>query len=154
MAAVRADIVKYAGTDLLCYRAEGPAALVAAQDALWSPLVAWVENRLGVRLKLAAGVAHVAQDPRMAEAVAATAASYAPLRLAALHLATTLTGSAMIALALAEARLASDAAWAAAQVDEDWQMAQWGADDLALAARANRRRDFDAAAMVLRTRPH
>ena len=55
----------------------------------------------------------------------------------------------MIALALAEGRLTPDAAWDAAQVDEDWQMAQWGSDALALHARAQRRRDFDAAALVL-----
>jgi len=149
MTAVRSDIVKYAGSDLICYRAEGPAALVTAQGARWSPLVAWAQQRLGVPLRLAVGVVHVAQDPKVIDAVAQAIATYAPLRLAALHIATTLTGSAVIALALAEGRLTPDEAWTAAQVDEDWQMSQWGADEMALAARAQRRRDFDAAAMVL-----
>ena len=149
MAAVRADIVKYAGSDLICYRADSPAPLVAAQDAHWGPLVAWAEGRFGVRLRLAAGIAHVAQDPKLAEGVAAAIAGHGPLPLAALHLATTLAGSAMIAVALAEEKLTPDAAWAAAQADEDWQMAQWGADAIALATRASRRHDFDAAALVL-----
>jgi chaperone required for assembly of F1-ATPase len=62
---------------------------------------------------------------------------------------TTLSGSAILALALADGAIASDAAWAAAHVDEDWQMRQWGPDELALARRAYRRTEFDAAATVL-----
>jgi chaperone required for assembly of F1-ATPase len=151
-AAVRTDIVKYAGSDLVCYRADGPAALVAAQEAHWGPLVAWANQRFGIRLRTTTGIAHVAQDASLGAAVAAAIAQYPPLRLAALHLATTLTGSAVVALALAESALAPDAAWEAAHVDEDWQMAQWGTDTIALAARANRRRDFDAAAFVLTAR--
>jgi chaperone required for assembly of F1-ATPase len=149
MAGVRAEIVKYAGSDLICYRAETPAKLIAAQDAAWSPLVAWAKDALRVRLRLATGVVHVPQDAAVGEAVAAAVAPLDALNLAALHLAMTLTGSAIIALALARGRLTPDQAWAAAHIDEDWQMAQWGTDPTALAARAARRRDFDAAALVL-----
>jgi chaperone required for assembly of F1-ATPase len=149
MPAVRAEIVKYAQSDLVCYRAAGPDRLAAAQDAEWSPLVAWAKDALGAALRLGTGVVHVPQDRAVAEAVAAAIAPLAALPLAALHLATTLTGSAIIGLALLHGRLTPDAAWSAAHVDEDWQMSEWGADELALAARAARRRDFDAAALVL-----
>jgi chaperone required for assembly of F1-ATPase len=149
MAAVRAEIVKYAESDLICYRAERPASLVRAQDSQWSPLVAWAEQALGVRLHVATGVVHVPQDRAVGAAVAAAIAALAPLRLAALHLATSLTGSALIALALQWGRLTPDAAWSAAHVDEDRQMSEWGTDAMALAARTARRRDFDAAALVL-----
>ncbi len=104
MEAVRNDIVAYAGTDLICYRAEGPQSLIDAQEAAWAPVVAWVRDELGVDLVLAGGVVHVAQDPRVAAAVAAAVAPLDPLALAALHTVTTLTGSAFIALALAARR--------------------------------------------------
>jgi chaperone required for assembly of F1-ATPase len=149
MAAVRAEIVRYAGSDLICYRAASPAGLVAAQERQWAPLVAWAAEAFGVRLRLATGVVHVAQDRHLAEAVAKAVAPLDALTLAAVNLAMTLTGSAIIALAVTKGRLAPDAAWAAAHVDEDWQISQWGADETALAVRAARRRDFDAAARVL-----
>jgi chaperone required for assembly of F1-ATPase len=147
--AVRADIVKYAESDLVCYRAEGPDKLTAAQDQHWGPLVAWTEQALGARLAVAAGVVYAEQDRAVADAVAAAVASLATLDLAALHVVTTLTGSAIIALALLKRRLTPEEAWTAALVDEDWQMSQWGTDASAIAVRANRRRDFDAAAFVL-----
>ena len=146
---VRAEIVKYAMSDAVCYRAETPASLVAAQERAWAPLVAWARERLGVRLRLTAGVVHVAQDQEVATAVEAATTSLPAVPLAALHLAMTLTGSAIVALALLEGRLTADEAWSAAHVDEDWQMAQWGADEIALSRRAARRRDFDAAVLVL-----
>ena len=66
-----------------------------------------------------------------------------------MHVVTTLTGSALIALALAEQELDVEAAWTAAHVDEDWNMEQWGRDEIALERRAARRAEFDAAALVL-----
>ena len=62
---------------------------------------------------------------------------------------TTLTGSALLALALAHGRLDAEAAWAAAHVDEDWQMTQWGRDEVALERRAYRQAELEAAVTVL-----
>jgi chaperone required for assembly of F1-ATPase len=137
------------GSDLICYRAGGPASLLAAQSAAWDPLVAWAREGLGARFRLAAGVVHVAQDDRALAAVDAALASLDPLGLAAVHTVTTLTGSAVIALAVLKARLTIDEAWAAAHVDEDWQMGQWGSDETSLARRAARRRDMGAAGAIL-----
>ena len=98
------SIVAYAGSDLICYRAEGPQALVEAQDRRWAPAGAWAREALGARLMLAEGVMHVAQDPEALDAVEPAVEPYDALALAALHTVTTLTGSAVIALALARGR--------------------------------------------------
>jgi chaperone required for assembly of F1-ATPase len=149
--AVRAEIVKYAGSDLICYRAEAPPRLVAAQNAAWDPLVVWAREALGAPLMLAAGVMHVPQPDVASAAIARAVAVYGGLELAALSTVTTVTGSAVIALAVARGRLTAVEAWAAALVDEEWQISQWGRDELAMAARELRWREFEAAALILST---
>ncbi|MBN8995692.1 MAG: ATPase [Rhizobiales bacterium] len=150
MDAVRADIVAYAGTDAILYRADGPESLVSAEDAAWNPLLAWAREALGARFILAGGITHVRQDEGALAAIAEAVKPLDSLELAALHVVTTLTGSAIIALALARGRLTADEAWAAAHVDEDWQARHWGEDDMAMQRRAARRAEFDAAALVLK----
>lgn len=145
---VQGDIAEIAGNDLVFYRADWPAGLVAAQRARWDPLVRYGEERTGVRLVLAAGVMPVSQDPRFAEAIRASLPAE-PLPLAALHQLTTLTGSALAALASADGTLSFEEAWAAAYVDEDWNVAEWGEDAEATARRAARSRDAEAAHFVL-----
>jgi chaperone required for assembly of F1-ATPase len=148
-AEVRADVVKYAGSDLLCYRAEGPPELVERQRRHWDPLIAWASSSIGCRLKIAHGVMPLRQSEEMLERLAARIAGLDALRLAALHVATTLTGSALLALALAEGRIDRQEAWAAAQVDEDFQVEQWGEDGEAVARARVRRAELDAASRVL-----
>lgn len=145
---VAAEIEKYLGSDLLLYRAEGPQRLVERQARLWDPVLAWAREALGARFVLAQGVVHVAQ-PEGALAAARVAIPNDPWRLGAVHAITTLTGSALLALALSGGHLTADAAWDAAHVDEDWNMEQWGRDEIALARRAARRAEMDAAATVL-----
>lgn len=146
---VRADIVKYAGSDLLLYRAEAPDELAARQESVWSPIVEWAETRLGGRFMLAAGIVHVEQNPDVLAGADLALRPVDPLRLAAVHVVTTLTGSALLALAILENRLSADDAWAAAHLDEDWNMELWGRDEEALERRAARRKEFDAAAFVI-----
>ena len=143
------EIARYLGSDLVFYRAEAPEGLVARQSELWDPLVAFARDDLGARFIQVAGVVFAEQPPH---AVAAARAHIPadPWRLGAVSSIATLTGSALIALALARGVIEADAAWDAAHLDEDWQMSQWGRDELALARRAFRRGDFDAAAAVLR----
>jgi chaperone required for assembly of F1-ATPase len=149
MAAVRQDIVAYAGTDAVCYRAEGPESLISAENAAWDPLLAWVREALGVRFVLAGGIMHVRQEDATLAAFGEALKPLDSLQLAALHVITTLTGSAIVGLALARGRLTPDQAWDAAHVGEDWQMQQWGRDEMALQRRAARRAEFDAAALAL-----
>jgi chaperone required for assembly of F1-ATPase len=146
--AVADEIVKYLGSDLLFYRAGDPAGLVERQAEHWDPVIAWARDELGARFILAEGVVHVAQPPEAVTAVRSALPQDA-WRLGALHVVTTLTGSALLGLALAQGALSLDAAWAAAHVDEDWQMTQWGRDDLALERRAFRRAEMEAAADIL-----
>jgi chaperone required for assembly of F1-ATPase len=149
--AVAAEVKKYLTSDLICYRATSPQKLVERQVQHWDPIVSWAEAALGARFLVTDGVVHIAQ-PDAALAAAGAAIPQDAWRLGAVHAATTLAGSALIALALAEGRLSADEAWAAAHVDEDWNIAKWGEDELAMERRAFRFAEFAAAAMVLERR--
>ncbi|WP_421723934.1 ATP12 family chaperone protein [Bauldia sp.] len=150
MAAVRADIIRHAGSDLLLYRAEEPTDLVAAEAEAWDPILAWAHGTLGADLGTTSGIVHVVQDAAALAAVENAVAPFDALALTALHTATTLTGSAIVALAVARGRLTASEAWTVAHVDEDWQMNRWGRDDVALTTRAARWPEMAAAALVLR----
>ena len=143
------DILAYAGSDLLCYRADGPHGLVAAQQAHWDPVLAWAKSSLGAQFALAEGVVHLAQPQASLDRVREALVGRDPFSLAALHVMTGLTGSALIALAVAFGQMTPEEAWKAAHVDEDWQVAKWGEDAEAAARRAARWRDFAASARAL-----
>ena len=148
--AVTSDIAKYFQSDLLFYRAGHPEALVAREAALWDPVVFWARDALGAHFILAEGIVHVRQ-PDSAIAAARAVLPTDPWSIAALHVVTTLTGSALLALALLRGVLDSDQAWAAAHVDEDWNIEKWGVDEEVAARRAARLVDFGAAASILRS---
>ncbi len=150
MAATAAEIAKFAGSDLVCYRAGEPDSLVAAQDAAWTPVLDHFRDSHAARFICAEGVIFVAQPPESLAAIEALVASEAArpdgaLRLTALHVMTSLTGSVLIALALAHGALGFDAAWSAAHVDEDHEWRLWGEDDEAAARRAERLKEMRAA---------
>jgi len=150
-AAVVDDVVKYAGSDLVCYRAGEPDRLVAEQAAAWDPVLDWAHDTLGARFVLSQGVTFVRQNEAAIAAIRAAVegtAERSPFGLAALHVMTTLTGSVLIALAQAAGRLTAEEAWAAAHVDERFQERVWGEDEQALARRAARRADFMAASRL------
>ena len=148
-APVAEEVARYLASDLICYRAGSPRGLVERQARHWDPIVEWARDGLGARLLLAEGVMHVTQ-PEAALAAAGAAIPGDPWRLGALHSVTTLTGSALLALALAQGRITADEAWTAAHVDEDWNMEQWGRDELALERRAYRYAELQTAATVLK----
>jgi chaperone required for assembly of F1-ATPase len=153
-APVADEIAKFLSSDLVFYRADSPERLVTRQSQTWDPLIAWARDELGARFVLGEGVVFVKQP---AEALAAARAALpqdlasAPnvWRLGALNAITTLTGSALIALAMLYGRLSVEEAWAAAHVDEDWNMETWGQDTLALERRSARFAEMQAAARVL-----
>ncbi len=147
--AVVEDIARYLETDLLFYRAGHPDALVAREAAHWDPVLLWTAEALGARFILAEGIGHVRQ-PDQAVAAARNALPSDPWVVGALHVVTTLTGSALLAIALMRGRLDADEVWAAAHVDEDWNSEQWGVDEEAAVRRVSRLADFRAAAAVLR----
>lgn len=147
--AVAAEIVSYAGSDLLCYRADAPDRLVARQAELWDPVLDWAREALGARFILTQTIRHVDQPPAAIAAVA-RALPADPLLLAALSVMTSLSGSALIPLAVWHGRLSPEQAWRAAHVDEDVQIEIWGEDTEAEQRRAARWRDFAAATELLR----
>jgi len=149
-ASVAAEVGNYLASDLLCYRAGSPRGLVERQKQHWDPILDWAREALDARLLLAEGVVHVPQ-PQGALAAVRAAIPNDPWRLGAVHSVTTLTGSALIALALAHGRLGADEAWQAAHVDEDWNMKEWGRDEIALARRAMRFAELQAAVTVLKS---
>lgn len=151
LADVAADLANYAGSDLVCYRADAPEGLVAQQARHWDPVLDWSRRELGVAPVLAAGVMPVTQPAALREAVLERLRSLDELGLAAAHVMTTLTGSALLVLAYLDGTLPASAVWDAAHVDEDWQIGQWGEDAEAARRRALRRAEFDAAARVLDT---
>ena len=147
-AAFAAPLLRYAETDLLCYRAE-EADLAGEQAATWDPLLDWARGRYDVHFEVTRGIVHVAQPPatvaRLGEALMARDA----FALAAMSPLVTIGGSLVTALALAEREIGADAAFDATHLDELWQARHWGEDEQALAMRESRRADFTAAARFL-----
>lgn len=146
MQAVKEDIIRFASSDLLCYRADGPEPLNALHLQHWDPLIEWAQTALGAQFTLAQGIMHVEQP---GEAMAAFSTHVGqiddPLVLASCHLVTSLTGSAIVAMAVLKGACDLDEAWAVAHVDEDWNASQWGEDEEAADRRAARLVDMKAA---------
>jgi chaperone required for assembly of F1-ATPase len=143
-----AEIVNYAGGDLVCYRASEPEALAGRQAAAFDPVLAFAEAEFGARFALAGGIMHVPQ-PEASLAKVRAAIAREPFAVTALHTLTALSGSVLIALMVARGATTPEAAWAAAHVDEDFQIERWGADEEAMRRREARWRDFAAAAFAL-----
>jgi chaperone required for assembly of F1-ATPase len=149
---VRDDIAKYFHSDLLFYRAGYPEVLVAREAEHWDPVLFWAADALGAHFILAQGIMHVSQ-PEQAVAAARDALPDDPWSVAALSVVTSLTGSALLALALHQGVREPEQVWMAAHVDEDFNAEQWGRDAEVVARQAARKRDFDAAVAILRALP-
>ena len=147
---VRDDLVRYAGSDLVVYRAADPERLVAEQAAAWDPIHAWARDCLGAHFVLSEGVMFVEQPAEAIEAVRRVIAKEtSPFWLAGLHVMTTLTGSVLIALMHAAGGLTVEDAWRAAHADELFQESRWGEDHEAMVRRDVREADFRAASRFL-----
>jgi chaperone required for assembly of F1-ATPase len=150
MAEVATETARYAGSDLLCYRAGDPQRLVARQAQLWDPVLAWAQESLGARFILSEGIIYADQPEPTLVAVRRAVDSFDdPLALASLATMTSLMGSVLLALAVAHGRLLPEQAWAAAHVDEDFQMEVWGQDEEAGERRARRWSDMQAAVRLI-----
>lgn len=139
------SLTVYGETDLLCYRAEGPESLVAAQAAAWDPILAWARRRYDVDFEIVFGILHRAQPGETLARLGKAIATRDNFQLAAMTQLVTISGSLLIALALAEGGIDLDQAWAAASADEAWQAAHWGEDLDASRVLEARRQDFAAA---------
>lgn len=150
LAAVTEDVLSFAARDLVCYRAKAPETLVELQNACWDPLLAWADQHYGVRLIATEGIMPVDQPPESLTAFATALTGLDPFALTALHVMTTLTGSGVLALAHVEGRLSLEECWAAAHVDEDYQIDHWGEDADARKRRGLRFADMRAASEFFR----
>ena len=129
----QATIVDYAGSDLLCYLAEGPGSLVRRQQEAWTPLLEWARRELGLDFVQTVGIVHEAQPPATLAKVGGIAAGADDFTLTGLAFAVSLLGSAVLALALREGRLGAVAALEASRIEEAFQEGRWGVDEEAAA---------------------
>ncbi len=144
-----AGLARYGESDLLCYRAEGPDRLIARQAEHWDPILAWARSRYDVELRVTTGVVHQPQPAATLMRLRQAVAARDTFDLAGLSPLVTVSGSLILALALAEGAVDLEQAWSAAALDDLWQAEKWGEDSEAAAALAARRRDFDAGARFL-----
>jgi len=139
----------YAETDLVCYRATSPEGLVERHAAAWDPLLAWALSRYDAPLEVHAGVLPKPQPPASLATYRRVVAALDDWTLSAVQTATHAAGSLIIALALLEAKLDAEGAFAASQVDETWQIEKWGEDAEATQRRARLRGDLESATRFL-----
>jgi chaperone required for assembly of F1-ATPase len=143
------DTAKYAASDMLCYRATGPSSLVQHQIDTWQPLLDWAAERYGARLAVATGTTFVTQPHAALAALRNAVAAHGDLALSALYNLTHVAGSVVIALAVSDGHLPPDAAFAAAELDELYQLERWGSDPTSTLRHENIRRDIEAGARFL-----
>jgi chaperone required for assembly of F1-ATPase len=148
--AFAAELAEYGETDLLCYRADSPVALIANQCTAWDPLLEWAAGRFDIKFETTTGIVHRPQPEKTVARLKAETEAYGPFHLAGLSPVVRIGGSLVAALALAENAFDERTVWAATRVDEDWQASEWGEDEDAIAARDARHREFSAGMRFLR----
>jgi len=148
-AAIVETVAAYGGSDLLCYRAEHPDALIARQAERWDPLLAWARETFGAPLVLAAGVMPVSQPAASLDRLTKAVAEHHDFALAGLHDLVSISGSLVLGLAVSAGRLLPDDALALSRLDDEWQIEQWGRDEEAEETAAKKAGDFAEAARLL-----
>jgi len=142
-------LAAYGASDLLCYRATTPAALIDRQAAAWDPVLDWASETFGARLKTTGGLMPIDQDDKAVLALSKPLYAATPFELTALHDLIALSGSLVLALGVTFGHLSPDNAWTLSRLDEAWQAEQWGVDEDAEKAAAIKRLAFDHAACFL-----
>lgn len=141
-AEVVAHLAEYGDSDLLCYRAAGPDALVQRQAEGWDPMLEWAAEAMEARLSVGQGVMHVTQNPRALARLTAALAALDDFAMAAAHDLISLSGSLVLALAVTRRAISPLDAWGLSRIDEQWQIDQWGVDNEAAAAELIKRAAF------------
>ena len=138
-----AEILKFAGSDLLCFRASGPDLLVARQSAIWDPLLDWARERYGIHLKTVCGISPIRQPAQDLAALESVLTQFDHFPLTGLVAAANMLGSAVLALALTEKRLDAAEAFAASELETTWQAEIWGVDSEVIACNRKKRDDLE-----------
>jgi chaperone required for assembly of F1-ATPase len=143
---VKAEILGFAGSDLVCYRADAPEGLVVEQSNHWDPVLAWVDQKISAPFVTAKGIIHATQPESSLKNVSKHINEIVdPTGLATFHVMTTIGGSCLIALMLCQGALSLDRAWEAATVDERWNIGLWGTDEEATVRLTRRQKEFSVA---------
>ncbi|MBV8683403.1 MAG: ATPase [Caulobacteraceae bacterium] len=121
-------VERYGASDLICYFADAPRALVERQARSWGPLLDWAASELGLEFERATGIIHRDQPPQTLARLAELARAATPFELAGLAFGAGLFGSTVITLALRAGRVDSAGAMDAARLDDAFQEEQWGVD--------------------------
>jgi chaperone required for assembly of F1-ATPase len=121
-------VADFAGADLVCYFADGPADLVERQERHWGPVIEWAGTALGARFRRTQGIVHQPQPDASLARIRELAAAEDAYALAGLSAATALFSSAILAFALRQGELTADAAFALSRLDETFQEEKWGVD--------------------------
>jgi chaperone required for assembly of F1-ATPase len=146
---LRAEIVKYAGNDLLLYRADGPESLVAEQEKHWDGALVKLARHYGIGFQPTVGLLHQAQPQPTIDRLTTAVSDIGLLEVVAMVSLVGITGSGLLVIAHREGLLTPDDVWAAAHVDEDHNLRLWGEVHEATERRRKNRRDYDAALKVL-----
>ena len=141
-------LAAYGDSDLLCYRAEHPQALVDRQAAQWDPILNWAAESLGARLEARAGVMHVPQDPQALARLTEKTRALSDFELAGFHDLVSLSGSLILGFAATQDFMSPKAIWDTSRLDEVWQAEEWGSDEEAEAAAAVKEAAFVHAKQV------
>lgn len=149
LAALRAEIVKYAGNDLLLYRADTPASLVAEQEKHWDGALVKLARHFGIGFQPTIGLLHQPQPQPTLDRLTAAVAGIGLLEAVAMVSLVGITGSGLLVIAHRENLLDAEEVWSAAHVDEDHNLRLWGEVHEATERRRKNRRDYDAALKVL-----
>jgi chaperone required for assembly of F1-ATPase len=147
--ALRAEIVKYAGNDLLLYRADAPESLVQRQEQIWDDALVKLARQFGLAFQPTIGITHQPQPPATLTKLEAVLEDEPLLPLTAMNAIMSITGSGLLATAVRHGLLTAEEVWVAAHVDEDHQIGLWGEVEEITVRRAKRRAEFDAAIRVL-----
>lgn len=145
-AAVADMLAAYGGSDLLCYRAEAPRELVARQQSAWGPLLRWANAEFGAELVVTQGVMPVAQPAACLQVLTQAVHALDPFQLAAFHDLVAISGSLVLAFAIARGQISVDVGFDLSRIDEAWQIELWGADEDAVESEAIKRASLQHAA--------
>jgi len=149
----RATIIRetagYGASDLLCYRAEGPAELVDRQAAEWQLVLDWLADEVGAELVVTSGIVHVSQSDEALAALASAVGKLDDFELTGVTQLTQIYGSLSLALAVDRGRLDWADAVAASHLDELFQSERWGDDKEAIDRRRGMHSEAGAAAAFL-----
>lgn len=136
------EIISYASSDLICYRATDPDELIKQEANHWNPILDWLKSDHDIEMKIATGIIHVEQSSEALAKIKKLYDTYNDFALTAIHNKTSILGSALLPLALLQGKWPLEEIWAAAHIDEDYQIKRWGEDEAAAIRRTHRLNEF------------